>query len=114
MRCKPGLTCVNGNCIPLPGLCGIVICDKDEVCINGQCTNPLIDISCANIKCDASNGFYCRNGACVRDCNALKTQCAAPRPNDKTCPPLYYIAPPKPTVCGVTSSGQLVNYVRDC
>ncbi len=38
----------------------------------------------------------CVNGQCVQPttCNALKFKCNNPRPDDKTCPVLYYIVAP--------------------
>lgn len=36
--------------------------------------------------------------------------CSDPRPNETTCPTLYFFRKPDPVVCGVTKNGKLVDY----
>ena len=40
--------------------------------------------------------------------------CTNPRPNDKTCPQIFYIRAPDPTFCGVKADGTRVNFAEEC
>ena len=135
--CPKDTICDNGNCIPIPSKCSTdeecglgqkcsigvcvdkcsgVSCSKSELCVQGKC-QPL---NCGkNTFCPS--GSYCEAGVCRPDilvcpANAKYTvkTCTQPRPNEKTCPQIFYIRAPDPAFCGVKADGTRVNFAEEC
>lgn len=78
-------------------------CMAGTKCINGQCVaNPADDTNSVSIP----RKVY----ACPADSKYSAKTCTEPRPNDKTCPVIYYIRAPASLYCGVTADGTRVNF----
>ena len=117
-KCPGGSICVHGDCIPQIGHCSTSAdCKKDEKCVNGKCRNK-----CWNVICLPEE--TCVNGVCQKPHNSLDVcpvdanynivHCKPPRPDEKTCPKVFYVRKPDPIVCGITASGERIDYPREC
>jgi hypothetical protein len=41
-------------------------------------------------------------------------KCPNPRPNEKTCPTRYYLIAPTPNFCGITATGERLDFPEEC
>lgn len=91
--CKMGTVCRRGKCIGINN-CNGILCPSGSYCYNSRCT--------PDIRVCSDDGKY------------IATSCGYPRPNDKTCPVVYYIRAPDPQFCGVSADGNRVDFAEEC
>lgn len=124
VKCKSGFRCEDGQCVPIDK-CALIKCKAGWHCEDGQCVKDVVIDPCALILCGPKT--QCVNGQCVpdktdgiklpvcpTDAKYLAKNCPIPRPNDKTCPVIYYIRAPDPAFCGVRADGTRVNFAEEC
>lgn len=89
--CEDGSFCPFGVCVPK---CSKIICPPNTKCLDGECV-PDLEI-------------------CPADSEAKYHKCTVPRPNQQSCPLIYYFRAPDPNFCGVKADGTRVNFAREC
>ncbi|OGR11459.1 MAG: hypothetical protein A2341_28335 [Deltaproteobacteria bacterium RIFOXYB12_FULL_58_9] len=86
--CPLGEVCINGNCIPISGLCG---CEPPELaCVLGECRTIKSGEECssANPHGLCRDGFACVDGVCIPANNACSSEnniCNGLCPSGSTC-----------------------------
>ena len=135
MKCASGYICERGSCIPA---CDAMKCPAGHYCSGGKCIS---DQQACSYDAECSEGDFCPFGFCISKCskilcpvgtkcingncipdddfcpnkyNASVHRCSDPRPTERTCPQIYYFRAPDPNFCGITASGERVNFAREC
>lgn len=128
VNCPNGFICQNGNCIqdpnvfpptPTPPECTNNLgCQLDEQCVNQKCQKLP---TCATIKCPDFED--CDNGICYKKfdyfCSTVQPQiiryyCDLTRPTNQNCMDPVFLPPLTRTVCGVTYTGQKIDFPQGC
>lgn len=134
--CPAGQVCNAGNCQVAPS-CATAGCPSTQYCVNNICVakctanscpagqvcdpaGPCRARTCAEITCPNPLDT-CENGACFRKydnfCSAtqpriLRNYCPLTRPTAATCPNAVTAAAAR--YCGVSTTGDLINFDRIC
>lgn len=134
MKCASGYICEQGSCIPA---CDAMNCPAGQVCSGGKCVD---DQQACNYNEECPEGYFCPYGFCISECSRILCpvgtkcrkgecipddeicpddnidvhRCFSPRPNEQTCPTIFYFRAPDPNFCGITATGERINFPREC
>lgn len=115
--CTGGQICLGNNCVA-PQCSGSVACPANKICDAGQCR----DRTCADITCP-NPGDTCEGGFCYKKydnfCSLVQPQiirnyCPLTRPSPPNCPNNQSPDPFVSAVCGVSSTGELLDFDQSC
>ena len=139
ITCPTGQVCDGGNCKVAPP-CAVAGCPGDQICVANNCVAPECSSSTpcpANKICDAGKcrdrncaevtcpnpADTCENGFCYRKFDSfcsieqpqiIRNYCSLTRPSPPNCPNNISPDPFVSAVCGVSSTGELIDFDQSC